>query len=84
MAGGVDDVDLYAVVVDGDVLGKNRDTALALLVVGVEHALLHLLVGAEGAGGAQELVTQGGLAVVDVGDDGDVSQVLYAHGVPYP
>ena len=33
MAGGVDDVDLYAVVVDGDVLGKNRDTALALLVV---------------------------------------------------
>ena len=84
MAGGVDDVDLYAVVVDGDVLGKNRDAALALLVVGVEHALLHLLVGAEGAGGAQELVTQGGLAVVDVGDDGDVSQVLYAHGVPYP
>jgi hypothetical protein len=32
------------------------------------------LVGGEGAGLAQQLVDEGGLAVVDVGDDGDVSE----------
>ncbi len=33
------------------------------------------LVGSEDAGLGQELVHQGGLAVVDVGDDGDVAKV---------
>ncbi len=33
-----------------------------------------MLVDAEGAGLAQELVNQGRLAVVDMGDDGDVAQ----------
>ena len=81
----VDDVDLHALVLDGDVLGEDGDAALALLVVGVEHALLDLLVGTEGVRGAQQLVDQRGLAVVDVGDDGDVPQVLNAHVViPYP
>jgi hypothetical protein len=42
------------------------------MVVAVHHALGDLLV-AEGAGLAQQLVDQGGLAVVDVGDDGDVA-----------
>ena len=84
VAGGIDDVDLDVVIIDGNVLGENGDAALALLIVGVEHAVLHLLVGAKGAGGAQQLVAQSSLAMVDVGDDGDVSQVLYAHGVPYP
>ena len=35
----VDDVDLHALVVDGDVLGQDRDAALALQVVGVEDAV---------------------------------------------
>ncbi|VWM23859.1 Uncharacterised protein [Collinsella intestinalis] len=78
----IDDVDLHAVVVDGDILSQNGDAALALLVVGVEHAILDLLIGAEGASGAQQLVTQSGLAVVDVSDDGNVSKVVYAHGRP--
>ena len=78
----VDDVDLHAFVLDRDVLGQDGDAALALLVVGVEHALLDLLVGTEGAGGAQELVHERGLAVVDMGDDSDIAKVLYPHGVP--
>ena len=45
-----------------------------LEVVGVHHALGHLLVRGEGAGLAQQLVDQRGLAVVDVGDDGDVAK----------
>ena len=42
VAGRIDDVDLHAVVVDGDILSQNSDAALALLVVGVEHAVLDL------------------------------------------
>ena len=73
VARGVEDVDLDALVLDGDVLGEDGDAALALLVVGVKHAVLDLLVLAEGVGGAQELVNDGRFTVVDVGDDGDVA-----------
>ena len=79
MARRVDDVDLHALVGDGDVLGKDGDAALALLIVGVEDALFHLLVLAENVGGPQKTVYEGGLAVVDVGDDSDVADVLLLH-----
>jgi hypothetical protein len=46
-----------------------------LEVVGVHHALGDALVFAEGAGLLQQLVDERGLAMVDVGDDGDVAQV---------
>ena len=46
-----------------------------LEVVAVHHALGDLLVLAEGAALAQQLVDQRGLAVVDVGDDGDVADL---------
>ena len=52
---------------------------LALEVVVVHHALGDLLVLAEGAALAQQLVDQRGL-VVDVRDDGDVAD-LAGHGV---
>ncbi len=61
-------------IVDGAVLGQDGDAALLLQVVGVHHALLDMLVGGEGAGLLQELIHERGLAVVHVGDDGDVAQ----------
>jgi hypothetical protein len=70
----IDDVDVDAVVVDRGVLRKDRDAALALDVVRVHHALHEMLVRCEGPGLLQELVDQGGLPVVDVGDDGDVAK----------
>ena len=82
VARGVDDVDLDVLVLDRDVLGENRNAALALLVVGIQDAVLDLLVGTEGVRGTQELVDHRRLAVVDVGDDGDVPQIVYAHVVP--
>ena len=60
-------------VVQRSVLGQDGDAALALEVVAVHHPLLQVLVGGEHAGLAQQLVDQRGLAVVDVGDDGDVA-----------
>src|SRR5205814_6369686 len=54
----------------------DRDALLPLQVHGVEHALGHVLVGPERAGLPEHGVDQRGLAVVDVGHDGDVAQVL--------
>ena len=76
VAGGVDDVDLGVLVVDRRVLGQDGDAALFFEVVGVHDALGDGLVGAEGARLTQHGVDEGGLAVVDVGDDGDVADGL--------
>ncbi len=75
VARGIDDVD--AVIVPGDrgVLRQDGDPALALLVIGIHHPLGQLLVRGELAGLAQELVDQRGLAMIDMGDDGDVSEL---------
>ncbi len=76
MAGRVDDVDAgmrpVLLPVHAGAFRENGDAALALQVVGVHHALGHLLVLAEGAGLAQELVDQRRLPMVDMGDDRDI------------
>ena len=60
---------------DGGVLGEDGDAALAFEVVGIHDALDDLLVLAEGVRLAQQAVHEGGLAVVNVGDDGDVTEI---------
>ena len=78
VAGGVDDVDpriaSLAVPQHAGALGQDGDAPLTLLIVGVHRALDRRLVGAEHARLRQKLVDQRGLAVVDVGDDGDVAK----------
>ena len=88
VARGVDDVEgeLAPVghgVPHGRVLREDGDALLALQVHGVHDAVLDVGALAEGAGLPQHGVDEGGLAVVDVGDDGDVSQILAdGHGTP--
>ena len=65
--------------VQGDVLGQDGDAALALQVVGVEDAVPVELALAEQAGLAHHLIDQRRLAVVDVGDDGHVANVITLH-----
>ena len=79
MARRVDDVDARALPDHGGAFRQDRDAALALEVVPVQRALGDLLIGAEGAALLEQAVDQGGLAVVDVGDDGDVAQI-HGHG----
>ena len=62
-----------SLVVDGGVLGENRDAALALEVGVVHRALGDPLVGAEDPALVEHRVDQRRLAVIDVGDDGDVA-----------
>ena len=62
-------------VVDGRLLGQDRDALLALEVARIHDPVDHGLVGAEGAGLAEHRVHERGLAVVDVRHDGDVAEV---------
>ena len=75
VSGCIDDVDVRVAVVDRGVLREDRDAALTLDIVGSHHALGDVLVRRKGAGLVQQLVDERGLAVIDVGDDGDVAQV---------
>ena len=60
---------LLALALDGGVFGQYGDAAFPFQVVGVHHALGHLLVFPEHAGLFEHLVDQRGLAVVYVGND---------------
>ena len=79
VAGGVENVDDLAVPVDRRVLRLDRDALLLFEVHGVHGALGNLLVGTVNAALFEELVDERSFAVVDVGDDSDISDVL-VHG----
>ena len=72
----VDDVDLHVAVAHSGVLREDRDALLALEVHRVHHALGDVLVLAERAGLPQHRVDERGLAVVDVGHDRHVADVV--------
>jgi hypothetical protein len=69
VARGIDDVDEGVAIVDGGVLGEDRDAALAFEVGIVHRPLGDPLVGPENSALMEERVHERGLAVVDVRDD---------------
>jgi hypothetical protein len=71
----VDDVDDDVLVVDGGVLGEDRDAPLFLELARVHDQLVHVLADAEGPALLQERVDERGLPVVDVRDDRDRAAV---------
>ena len=79
VARGIHHVDLGVLIADSGVLCKDGDAALTLQVAGVHDAVHSLLILAVHAALLQHLVHQCGLAVVDVGDDGYVSQMFVLH-----
>ena len=81
MAGGVDQVQVVGLPVRGPVLdphrlGLDRDPALALELHRVEHLGPHFL-RVDGAGELEDPVGERRLAVVDVGDDREVADVVH-------
>ena len=76
MAGGIDDVDGGAVVHNAGIFSQNGNAAFLLQIVGVENTLLHFLVGAENVGLAQHAIDQRGFAVIHVGNNGDVANIV--------
>ncbi|NJN36874.1 MAG: hypothetical protein HC794_07235 [Nitrospiraceae bacterium] len=87
MAGCIDDVDargaaISAVPFDTGALGKNGDPAFLFEIARIHRALFNALVFAESARLAEQLVHQRGLAVVNVGNDGEITDVgaAFSHG----
>ena len=75
VSGRVDDVDADVVPDDRSGLRQDGDAALTLQIVGIHHSFGRGFVLAERARLFEQAVDQRGLAVVDVGDDGDVAQL---------
>ena len=80
VSGGVHDVDVRAFPGHSAVLGQNRDATFFFNRVVVHHGIDHFFVVGKGARLAQQLVHHGGFAMVHVGDDGDVADLLATHG----
>ena len=75
VARGIDHIDLVSTVHHRSVLGKDGDAALTFQVVTVHDQLPCLLVFTKNLCGVQDLVHQGCFSVVNVGDNGYVSDI---------
>ena len=82
VAGRVDDVDLDALPDERHVLGDDGDAPLALEIARIEDAVAHLVDIAEQLALPHHRVDQRRFAVIDVGDDADVADILSAHRAP--
>ena len=79
VSGRVHDVDVEIFIFERGVFGADGDALFPFQIHGIHQAFLArlVLVGAEGAGLFQETVHERGLAVVNVRDDRNVSNVLH-------
>ena len=69
----IDQIDLHPFVSDRDVLAQDGDAPFTLEIVVVENELSCLLILTKEFAIMKDLIDQSGLAVIDVGDDGDVA-----------
>ena len=79
---GIDDVYFRIAVAHGGVLCHDGYAALALKVVRVHDAVNYLLIFAVNAALLEHLVNERGLAVVNVRDDGNISEFLHLNSTP--
>ena len=75
VAGSIDNVDAGAVPLNRRAFGQNRDAALFFEVVRIHRPLGNALIVTEGARLAEQLIDQGGFAVIDVRDYGDIAKL---------
>jgi hypothetical protein len=75
----VDDIDFHAAVVQRDILGKNSDAAFLFKIPGIKDSFASQLTFAELATLAQQAIDQGGLPMIDMGDDDNVSNIVATH-----
>jgi hypothetical protein len=78
VAGRVHDIDADVVPLHRGCLGEDGDAAFAFQVVGIHGALDHTLIVAVSAGLLEQAIHECGLAVVDVSDNRDVTEI---HGL---
>ena len=80
VTGGVDEVDFDIVPRGADILGQNGDAPLAFEVVVVEDEFASVFSFVNDVALVDDLVDEGGLAMVDVGDDGHVADSAHEVG----
>ncbi len=73
VTGRIDDVDAGVSIKQRCVLGQDGDSALAFQIIGIHHPIDDFLVDTKDAALTEHGVDQGGFAVVDVSDDGDIT-----------
>ena len=78
MSGGVDDIDLHIFVIDGCILGKNRDSAFPFERIAVHDAILNLLIFTENTALLEHLIDESCFAMVNMGNDCNVPNVFAA------
>ena len=76
MSGGVNNIDLDALIINGCIFTQNRDSTLSFNITGVHDSFLYGLVFTEHAALAQQAVDQCRLAVVNVCDDCYISDIF--------
>ena len=76
VAGGVNDIDFYILVMNRGVLRKNGDTSLALDIARVHNAGYGFLILSVNAALLEHFINQSGLSVVNVCNDRYVSQIV--------
>ena len=79
MARSIQDIDLGPLVHDGSVLCQDCDSAFPFLIIGVHDPFLYLFVGTEDMALFQHGIDKGSLAMVDVGNDSNVTQIVSNH-----
>jgi hypothetical protein len=79
---GIDQIDFDPLVIQGNVLREDRNTAFAFQIVAIEDPLPLELRIAVLTALFEQAVDHGGFAVVDVRNDNDVSNVLSSHENP--
>ena len=76
MARGIDDIDLYALIINGSIFRQDRDSTFTLDIIGIHDTLLNFLICAEYSALLQKLIDKSRLAVVNMGDDCDISYIF--------
>ena len=79
MARGVKDVDFYAFMHNCSIFGKDCDTTLTLQSIGVHNAVLYMFISTENTALLQHSINQSGLAMVNVGDNCYITNIISNH-----
>src|SRR5262249_4972094 len=75
----IDNVDFDAAITDSRCLRKDGDSPLAFEIIGIHNAFHNLFIGSENTALPKHGVNKGGLTMINVGDDGYVSNLLIKH-----
>ena len=76
MPGSIDNIDLCIFVSYRSIFGKDCNTTFPFDIIGVHHSFGYFLILTEDTALFQKLVNQGGFAMINMGNNGNVSDIF--------